>query len=129
MEAALLALVGRGLRGWLALFVGLAVRRVVVLGRGLDAGERLPAFGASDWLVVRLRGGGRVVARLVANWVVACGRLVRRLGPSLAGASAVWPLRPRRLAWGFGAGVMVDLAGGRALMLVTGPVPHTLAAM
>src|SRR5207247_5349892 len=43
---------------------------------------------------------------------------------SLAGGSAVWPLRARRLPCGLGAGVMVEVerAGGRALVLVTGPV-------
>src|SRR6266540_3533828 len=57
------------------LLVRLAMRCVVVLGRGLDAGERLPALGAWDWLGVGLPAGGRVVARFVRTLVVVGGWL------------------------------------------------------
>jgi len=73
-----LALRGRLHGGLVAL--RLTMRRVVVLGGGGDAGERLLALGARHWLVVRLRGGGRVVARLVAfrgvggGWLRLLGR-------------------------------------------------------
>src|SRR5437899_630516 len=80
--------------------VRLAVRRVVVLGRGLDAGERLPALGAAYGLVVRLRGGGRVVARLVANRVVASRRLIRCVRPVARGCLRRLALAPAPLGLG-----------------------------
>jgi hypothetical protein len=76
---------GRWLRLGLVALV-LAVRRVVVLGTGGHAGERIPALGAGYWPLVRLRG-----------WV-ASSRASSPSVASIAGGSAVWPLRVRRRA-------------------------------
>src|SRR5439155_14831732 len=102
LEAALLALSGRRLRGGLALPIRLAVRGVVVLGRGGDARERLPALGAAYGLVGRLRGRGRVVARLVANLVVARRWLIRRVRPVAGRWVRCLALTPAALGLGLG---------------------------
>jgi hypothetical protein len=84
MEAALLVRARWRLLG--GRLVQLAVRRVVVLGGGGDAGERLLARSAGHWLVIRLRGWGRVVVRVVASRGLA-GRRLRPPGSCARGAS------------------------------------------